>query len=181
MKRSVQEIIELAVFGLIALLVGTGVLWLTGWVLGGLGWLLQLVSGLLWSLLRFVVPVAIAAGLVYLLVRWLQGQGRRKPVAVSAEAVAEPAAETVAQSAVRPEVSAGKAAVFPAPAAETEWNPDDSWHPPAAAEVQAAETAAAPADAGNAGPVSSEAEETSSEAGTETEAGEPAADSREEA
>src|SRR5690606_41100188 len=33
MKRSLQEYVELVVFGLVALLVGTGLLWLVGWVL----------------------------------------------------------------------------------------------------------------------------------------------------
>jgi hypothetical protein len=134
MKRSVQEIIELAVFGFVALLIGTGFLWLAGWVLGGVGWLLQLISGLLWALLRFIVPVAVIAGLVYLLVRWLQGQGRRKPpVTVAAEV--EPA---------EPLPVAGAATRAPEAAADAvSYDPNDSWHPPVTAEGAVIEEATA--------------------------------------
>ena len=76
MKRSLQEYVELVVFGLIALLVGTGLLWVGGWVLSLLGIVLKGLAGLLWMLLRFVVPVAIAAGLVYFLVKAAQGRQR---------------------------------------------------------------------------------------------------------
>jgi len=71
MKRSAQEIIELVVFALIALLLGTGVVWFIGWLLGFLGLAFTWISGLVWSLLRFLVPVAIVVGGVYLLVRLL--------------------------------------------------------------------------------------------------------------
>lgn len=79
MKRSLQEYVELVVFGLIALLVGTGLLWLLGWVLSLGGIVLKGLAGLLWMLLRFVVPVAIAGGLVYFLVK--AAQDRQKPSA----------------------------------------------------------------------------------------------------
>ena len=69
MKRSLQEYVELVVFGLIALLVGTGLLWVLGWVLSLGGVVLKGLAGLLWMLLRFIVPVAIAGGLVYFLVK----------------------------------------------------------------------------------------------------------------
>src|SRR5690606_5044328 len=58
MKRSLQEVVELVVFGLIALLIGTGLLWLVGWILSLGGIVLKAIAGLLWLLLRFVVPVA---------------------------------------------------------------------------------------------------------------------------
>ncbi len=80
MKRSLQEVVELVVFGLIALLIGTGVLWLGGWVLGWVGLLLKFLAGLIWWLLRFIVPVAIVAGLIYFLVRVLQGDRSSRPV-----------------------------------------------------------------------------------------------------
>src|SRR5690606_36362667 len=48
MKRSLQEYVELVVFGLVALLVGTGLLWLVGWVLSIGGVALKWVAGLLW-------------------------------------------------------------------------------------------------------------------------------------
>lgn len=77
MKRSLQEYVELVVFGLIALLVGTGLLWVLGWVLSLGGIVLKGLAGLLWMLLRFIVPVAIAGGLVYFLVK--AAQDRQKP------------------------------------------------------------------------------------------------------
>ena len=82
MKRSLQEYVELVVFGLIAVLVGTGLLWLLGWVLSLGGIVLKGLAGLLWMLLRFVVPVAIAGGLVYFLVK--AAQDRQKPAPVTA-------------------------------------------------------------------------------------------------
>jgi len=72
-----QEVVELVVFALIALLVGTGLVWLSGWILGLVGTLLTWLAGLVWSLLRFLVPVAVVAGLVYLLVQFLTRSGER--------------------------------------------------------------------------------------------------------
>jgi hypothetical protein len=74
MKRSLQEIVELVVFGLIALLLGTGVLWLLGAVFGLVGTVLGWLAALLWGLLSFLVPVALVAGAVVLIVRWSQGR-----------------------------------------------------------------------------------------------------------
>ena len=85
MKRSLQEIIELVIFGLIALVAATLLLWLGGWLLGGVGVVLKFLAGLLWSLLRFVLPIAIIAGVVFFLVR-LVAKPRNKPVAASATA-----------------------------------------------------------------------------------------------
>lgn len=76
MKRSVQEIIELVIFGLIALLVGTGVVWLLGQIMRGLGWVFVGLAALVWGLLKFLIPILAVAGLVYALVRWLQTQNR---------------------------------------------------------------------------------------------------------
>lgn len=72
MNRSLQELIELTVFGLIALLVGVGALWLVGGLLGLVSTLLIWLSGLIWSLLKFIIPIAIIAGAVYFLVRLAQ-------------------------------------------------------------------------------------------------------------
>ena len=72
-----QEVVELVVFALIALLVGTGLVWLSGWILGLVGTVLTWFAGLVWSLLRFLVPVAIVAGLVYLLVQFLSRSGEK--------------------------------------------------------------------------------------------------------
>lgn len=78
MRRSLQEYVELVVFGLIAVLVGTGLLWVVGWVLSLGGLVLKGLAGLLWMLLRFIVPVAIAGGLVYFLVKAAQGRQRHQ-------------------------------------------------------------------------------------------------------
>lgn len=72
MKRSLQEVVELVIFGLVALLIGTGLLWVVGWLFSLGGLLLKAVAGLLWLLLRFVVPVALVAGLFYFIVKALR-------------------------------------------------------------------------------------------------------------
>ncbi|SRR5690606_32225456 len=97
MRRSLQEYVELVVFGLVALLVGTGLLWLVGWVLSIGGIALKWVAGLLWNLLRFIVPVAIAGGLVYFLVKAAQD---RQPKPTTADAAAGNAAGGTAGSAM---------------------------------------------------------------------------------
>ncbi len=90
MKRSLQEVVELVVFGLVALLLGTGLLWLVGWLLSLGGLLLKAIAGLLWLLLRFVVPVALVAGLVYFLVKALQGRSEAAPAPAGPGGSAQP-------------------------------------------------------------------------------------------
>ena len=97
MKRSVQEVVELVVFALIALLVGTGVVWLVGWILGLTGTLLTWLAGLVWSLLRFLVPIALVAGAVYLLVRLMN----RSASKVARESQPQPATPPSPQTAAR--------------------------------------------------------------------------------
>lgn len=88
MKRSFQEILELVAFGLIALVVGTALLWVGGWLLGLVGLLLQGLAGLLWLVLRWILPVAILLGAIYAIVRLFQEQSRKsssaEPVTVEA-------------------------------------------------------------------------------------------------
>ncbi|HEX7005168.1 MAG TPA: ABC transporter permease [Trueperaceae bacterium] len=86
MKRSVQEIVELLVFGLIALLIGTGLLWLAGWIFDLVGVLFKFFAALIWSLLRFIVPVAIGAAIIYALVRLIQQQREKSAANRSAAA-----------------------------------------------------------------------------------------------
>ena len=74
MRRTPQEIVELVVFGLIALLLGTGVLWLLGAVFGLVGTVLGWLAALLWGIVSFLVPVALVAGVVVLIVRLVQGK-----------------------------------------------------------------------------------------------------------
>jgi hypothetical protein len=80
MKRSLQEVVELVVFGLIALLIGTGLLWLVGWVLGLVSVVFTAIAGWIWQLLRFIIPVAIAAGVVSFLYRLITGRDKQTPV-----------------------------------------------------------------------------------------------------
>ena len=84
-----QEVVELVVFGLIAVLVGTGVLWLVGWLIGLLGSLFMWIAGILWLVLRYIVPVFVILGAVYYLFKLLQnrnsgangsGSAKREPV-----------------------------------------------------------------------------------------------------
>jgi hypothetical protein len=77
MKRSLQEVVELVVFGLIALLIGTGLLWLVGWLLGIVSVVFTAIAGWVWQLLRFIIPVALAAGVIYFIYRVITG--RNKP------------------------------------------------------------------------------------------------------
>jgi len=100
MKRSFQEILELVAFGLIALVVGTALLWIGGWLLGLLGLLLQGLAGLLWLVLRWILPVAILLGAIYAIVRLFQEQSRKsssaEPVTVDAGTGESASAETPA-------------------------------------------------------------------------------------
>ncbi len=95
MKRSLQEVVELVVFGLIALLLGTGLLWLVGAVFGLVGTVLGWLAGLLWALLRFVVPVALIAGAVVLLVRAARGRGEAETTATGTRVATPTDAPTV--------------------------------------------------------------------------------------
>lgn len=127
MKRSLQEVVELVVFGLVALLIGTGLLWVVGWVLSLGGLLLKAIAGLLWLLLRFVVPVAIVAGLVYFLVKALQG--RNEPQTATAGAGASSASASANPGTSAPHPAPAVAPAAPATAAAS------SSSAPAAAEV----------------------------------------------
>jgi predicted lipid-binding transport protein (Tim44 family) len=141
MKRSLQEVVELVVFGLIALLLGTGVLWLVGWVFGLVGLLFKVLAGLIWWLLRFIVPVAIVAGLVYFLVRVVQGQGDRRPQpAVTPTQPASPAPVTGAAPAAPTTEQAATAATVAEDAA------------PRAAPVEDTDAGDTPGDGADAAP-----------------------------
>jgi len=102
MKRTPQEIVELVVFGLIALLIGTGVLWLLGALFGLVGTVLAWLAALLWGLLSFLLPVAVVAGAVVLVVRWAQGRplpGRAERGAPAATNAPTPTTSTAAPAA----------------------------------------------------------------------------------
>lgn len=109
MKRSVQEIVELLVFALIALLVGTGLVWLVGWLMSLVGFVFQWLAGLVWSLLRFAVPVAIVAAAVYALVKLLQRQESRVSEGVdNAPKTGTAGASTVVDTPAAPEAATAR-------------------------------------------------------------------------
>lgn len=99
MKRSLQEIVELIIFGLLALLIGTGLLWVFGQILKFVGWLFIKISWILWLLLKYILPIAIAAGIIFFIVRYFVGRSQKKPEATATDTAAplvetnEPAAE----------------------------------------------------------------------------------------
>ncbi len=69
--RSLEDILEWVVLGL---LIVVGVLvgfWLLGWAFYFVGKIFLGVAAFIVLLLKFLVPVLIIAGIVYLLVRWL--------------------------------------------------------------------------------------------------------------
>ncbi len=94
MKRSLQEVIELVVFGLIALLVGTGILWLLGWLLGFVSIIFTFIAGLIWALLRFIIPVAIVAGVLFFIYKLFTKEKPAPIVATTATPVVESAPES---------------------------------------------------------------------------------------
>lgn len=96
MKRSLQEVIELIVFGLIALLIGTGILWLLGWLMGLLSTVFTFIAGLVWALLRFIIPIAIVAGVLFFIYKMFT---REKPASVSVNPVSHTASSTTLEPA----------------------------------------------------------------------------------
>lgn len=122
MKRSLQEVVELVIFGLVVLLVGTGLLWVLGWTLALGGALLKALAGLIWLLLKFIVPIALVAGVVYFLVKWLRSDARAAPAGTaSADAPASTdASAATAPGGAAPASTRGAPAAEGAPAADVE-------------------------------------------------------------
>jgi hypothetical protein len=83
MKRSLQEVIELIIFGLIALVIGTGLIWVMGWLLGLIGIAFKFIAGIIWVLLRYILPVAIVAGIIFFIVRFFAGRNKKEAVLAS--------------------------------------------------------------------------------------------------
>ena len=153
MKRTPQEIVELVVFGLIALLLGTGILWLLGAVFGILGTVLGWLASLLWGLLSFLVPVALVAGAVVLIVRWAQGRplpGGANPAAASPQTVdaAPPAPPAAPVPAPPPPQPSAEEVPEPTPPATEDEAQAPEPTPPAAEDEAQAPDASEPSDAG---------------------------------
>lgn len=71
MERTLRDILEWVVLGLLVVVVVLLALWVGGWVFTFLGRVLLALSGLIWELLKFAIPLLILAaigyGVVYLL------------------------------------------------------------------------------------------------------------------
>ncbi|RTH39475.1 hypothetical protein CSW37_02035 [Thermus scotoductus] len=71
MERSLRDILEWVVLGLLVVVGVLLALWVGGWVFTFLGRVLLALSGFIWELLRFAIPLlvlaAIGYGVVYLL------------------------------------------------------------------------------------------------------------------
>lgn len=108
-NRSLQETVELVIFGLIALLVGLAVLWVTGWILSLLGSLFMIVASFVWNLLRFILPVIVIAAVVYLIVRYATRGDRRPASAGSTRAPSPPPVRTITEPPVTEPAPASRA------------------------------------------------------------------------
>ncbi|GAA5337358.1 hypothetical protein [Thermus antranikianii] len=71
MERSLRDILEWVVLGLLVVVGVLLALWVGGWVFTFLGRVLLALSGLIWELLKLAIPLLILAaigyGVVYLL------------------------------------------------------------------------------------------------------------------
>lgn len=71
MERTLRDILEWVVLGLLVVVGVLLALWVGGWVFSFLGRVLLALSGLIWELLKFAIPLLILAaigyGVVYLL------------------------------------------------------------------------------------------------------------------
>lgn len=72
MERTLRDILEWVVLGLLVVVGALLFLWVGGWVFTFLGKLLLAISGLIWTLLTYVVPVLIIAAIGYGVVYFLQ-------------------------------------------------------------------------------------------------------------
>jgi hypothetical protein len=63
-----RKTLEVVVKGLVGAVLALAGLWLLGWLLTALGALLLGIAGIIGALLRFLIPVAAIAGIVYFVV-----------------------------------------------------------------------------------------------------------------
>lgn len=75
MERSLRDLLEWVVLGLLVVVGVLLALWVGGWVFTFLGKVLLALSGLIWTLLLFAVPLLILAGIGYGVVYFLQKRG----------------------------------------------------------------------------------------------------------
>ncbi|TBH21791.1 hypothetical protein [Thermus thermamylovorans] len=72
MERSLRDLLEWIVLGLLVVVGVLLALWVGGWVFTFLGRVLLALSGLIWTLLTYVIPVLIIAAIGYGVVYFLQ-------------------------------------------------------------------------------------------------------------
>ncbi|MEZ4630042.1 MAG: hypothetical protein R2880_04890 [Deinococcales bacterium] len=72
MKRSFQEIVELGIFGVIALTLATLVLWLGGHILRIVGIVASKLAGWIWLPVRYLFVIAIIVIAIYFIIKFLQ-------------------------------------------------------------------------------------------------------------
>jgi hypothetical protein len=70
--RTLQDLLEWLVLGLLIAVGLLLALWLGGWVFTFLGRVLLALFGLIWTILKYAVPALVLVGLAYLAVRFLQ-------------------------------------------------------------------------------------------------------------
>ncbi|RDI96322.1 hypothetical protein DV704_00395 [Meiothermus sp. QL-1] len=71
-ERTLQDILEWVVLGLLIAVAVLALLWVGGWLFTLLGSLLKGLAGLVWALLRVLVPVLILVAVAYFVVRFIQ-------------------------------------------------------------------------------------------------------------
>lgn len=101
MNRSFQEIVELAIFGIIALAIGTGLLWVLGYVLQAVGWLSTKIAGWIWLPVRFLLLIAIVVIAVYFIWKFIQDRNSAKaakPASVISGTAAKPATAAASET-----------------------------------------------------------------------------------
>ncbi|GAB5601801.1 hypothetical protein FJNA_03250 [Thermus sp. FJN-A] len=72
MERSLRDILEWVVLGLLVVVGVLLALFVGGWVFTFLGKVLLALSGLIWKLLQYAIPLLILAGIGYGVVYFLQ-------------------------------------------------------------------------------------------------------------
>lgn len=71
-ERSLQDILEWIVLGLLIVVAVLLVLWVGGWLFTFLGGVLVTIAGFIWRLLTLLVPVLVVAAVVYFVLRFVQ-------------------------------------------------------------------------------------------------------------
>ncbi|WP_038056991.1 hypothetical protein [Thermus amyloliquefaciens] len=72
MERTLRDALEWVVLGLLVVVGVLLALWVGGWVFSFLGRVLLALSGLIWELLKFAIPLLILAAIGYGVVYFLQ-------------------------------------------------------------------------------------------------------------